>query len=376
MRGQIGVWAALLVAAACGAGPGCVYEGDPGRQRRAVVGGVVDEGDPAAVMIGIRRVGCDDLIDTVCSGTLIGPRVVLSAAHCFEQRERRSELEVLAGTSSDDPAAQVRAVVQIELHPDYDEASKSNDLALLLLDEPLDGIEPAATAARALLEADLGISVRLVGFGEAETPDSRGVKRTGTATVDQVAATIFRIAPGPAMTCNGDSGGAVLADLGDGERVVGVTSIGDPACTTFGSNTQVAPYIADFVQPFLDSALTSMPPPRPERALDQLCESSCTIDLDCPAGMACISDFDGARICGRAQVGAGWYGAVCADSTDCQCVRLRSEGAVDACRCFEPCAVPPEGGCGCASESPAGAPVAMLLLALFVLARLFRVSKP
>src|SRR5690606_25517477 len=49
--------------------------------------------------------------------------------------------------------------------------------------------------------------------------------------------------------CSGDSGGPNLVDLGAGERVAGVTSYGDEACTEYGVSgraSSVYNFITDF----------------------------------------------------------------------------------------------------------------------------------
>lgn len=95
-----------------------------------------------------------------CTGALIAPRLVLTAAHCLydsrsNQRIDHAEVEFLAGWR-DGRAGAYRKVRRAVVHPEYvyDNAVTServrNDVALLELDHPINNttIKPFATAAR------------------------------------------------------------------------------------------------------------------------------------------------------------------------------------------------------------------------------------
>ena len=84
-----------------------------------------------------------------CSGTLIDARWVVTAAHCVKSRVNTptSNLHILAGVSNllDEADAQVIAVEQIIIHPQYDDSPQSantnnHDIALLRLRTPVDFI--------------------------------------------------------------------------------------------------------------------------------------------------------------------------------------------------------------------------------------------
>ncbi|XP_062552011.1 phenoloxidase-activating factor 2-like [Armigeres subalbatus] len=84
----------------------------------------------------------------VCGGSLINPSVVLTAVHCVLNKSP-NQLKVRAGewdtqTKNELFAHQDRQVIEIVIHPDYFKAGLYNDIALLVLDTPIelnDGIQ-------------------------------------------------------------------------------------------------------------------------------------------------------------------------------------------------------------------------------------------
>src|SRR5262245_47661887 len=85
-----------------------------------IVGGALADADPAVVAILPRRRFCPSGHDggPFCSGVLVAPRVVLTAAHCVHGRAP-AELEVLVGPSYVSLGSIERAI-EIKEHASFD----------------------------------------------------------------------------------------------------------------------------------------------------------------------------------------------------------------------------------------------------------------
>jgi secreted trypsin-like serine protease len=99
-----------------------------------------------------------------CTGTLIGPKTVLTAGHCSECATR-----IFIGENVRKPGRIVGVAKQVR-HPDYRKRGHENDLTVLILEEAVDDVTPRRLALSALI--DRAIDGRAVGFG---TIDAKGV---------------------------------------------------------------------------------------------------------------------------------------------------------------------------------------------------------
>lgn len=364
--------APALVAAVVGAG--CTAE--PGRTATPIVSGTIDTGDEAVVAIGVRRVDCGEHLAVHCTGTLVGPRLVLTAAHCVSDPRLGTNLEVMFGSDVASSGSRFVRVTQAVRHPDYLGDGDDADLAVLVLESEAP-VAPVALGDQPL-DGAVGASVRIVGFGVTGPSDgATGTKRSGTSTVAEVQDRVFRTVPGTSLTCQGDSGGPLFAPVGTAEQLIGVTSRGDPGCSSFGINVRVDRFLQDFIVPWI--AATSSTPPSGggaggEITIDQLCTAPCAGDGDCPVGLVCLpsAGTNGTLTthCIVPGLLPGTLGEVCTDNVAGaeRCVRLRSDNAPDACRYYRECneSMPQLGGCQIGSRASAASTWAPLLVLLLV----------
>jgi secreted trypsin-like serine protease len=233
---------------------------------QAVVGGasVPEGGAPYAVaLLAGGGHGLEDWQRVFCGGTLVGPRTVLTAAHCA-----RPGTEVLAaGTNLLDDAGRRYRVVATDVHPGFDRATFRNDVALLTLPEPVAAAPVALVAPGEEALWAPGTPATVLGWGNLSEHQSSQTAwlQAGTLPVlpDDACgglvdpATQFCAGP-PASSvdaCQGDSGGPLVITAGARTVQVGIVSSGRGCGRSPGVYTRLgAPGVAGWIGQRLGAA--------------------------------------------------------------------------------------------------------------------------
>lgn len=196
-----------------------------------------------------------------CSGVVISPHVVLTAAHCAPDN---AAFTIFLGVDYNDAAAKARAensvaVVAQHRHPDWDPVANLHDIAVLVTDAPIPRA-PAAINREPLTSKDRGAEIRVVGFGQTSASDKTiGRRHTATTTIDAVDATGLAMKGAPSF-CFFDSGGPTYMKRGDREVVVGVHSIMESKeCDGVAWDGRVDVHAA-----FLDAIVAKVDPTAPD----------------------------------------------------------------------------------------------------------------
>jgi secreted trypsin-like serine protease len=172
---------------------------------------------------------------SLCSGTLLGADLVLTAAHCIDG----VPAEVIIGSLDlVEPDGQRRAVRWSKAYPQW---RTSYDVGIVMLEHPVFGKPRAVAEGCTTRELGRGTRVQLVGYGQTTKTATDNNTRLHAGVIEVVDALCTRdgacepsIAPGGefvagghgADACFGDSGGPVYVSTAAGHALIGVVSRG------------------------------------------------------------------------------------------------------------------------------------------------------
>lgn len=248
----------------------------------------------APIVMG-RLAGQGEILSTValvgpdghffCTGTLIAPTVVVSAAHCFMNEAEDGWIgpdDLQIGIDSLDatpvPRAKRVAVERFTLHPDYvgdggddrraDGLGQDNDLAIVILAAPADQRPTPVLPAGMLGQLRAMTPLTISGFGITDLNEARdrsGQLHIGeTPYLERSAHELIAGGQGLTDTCNGDSGGPAYVTLGGQRYLLGATSRAahdaDAMCGDRGIYTLVPAY-QDWIDAIVAGDPAALTPP-------------------------------------------------------------------------------------------------------------------
>jgi secreted trypsin-like serine protease len=189
---------------------------------QSIIGGTTDTGDACVVAVFAHPPGVNS--GSLCTGTVIAGRTVLTAAHCVSPATvgTGQVFEILTGTTLTLPGIVASSTT---FQPAWSPTNLfgGHDIGIV----HTSAILPIPPCPRG--PVNLGAPVRLVGYGSnTHANTGSGTKRQVTVAI--VAANSLLIQDGNSnqQTCHGDSGGPAF----QGAAVVGVTSFGSDQSAT------------------------------------------------------------------------------------------------------------------------------------------------
>ncbi|MFZ5551267.1 MAG: serine protease [Pseudomonadota bacterium] len=194
-----------------------------------VVGGKPAKDGRWPFMVALVDAGTSDNYNAqFCGASLIGPRDVLTAAHCVSGAQPQ-QIQVLVGTQDLNEGGRRVDVTRITSHPKYNSRTSDSDIAVLRLSEAVNDIEPVEYITSLDGESKFAPTGRTsfgMGWGNTEVPPffpselhnvkvpivDREVCNSADSYGGRITDTMLcaGLAEGGKDTCQGDSGGPLV----------------------------------------------------------------------------------------------------------------------------------------------------------------------
>ncbi len=206
----------------------------------AIVGRTRDTTNASIVMVLGRSAGGAGF----CSGVVLSPNAVLTAAHCA-----RSAADTRVHFKDAGGSPVLLDVTRVERHPGFTsdavaKRARSVDLAIVVTRQTLpSSFSPASLVSAS---ASIGAPFSIAGFGVAAegAASTGGTLRTADVALRSPLSNLLLWLAGDGGACTGDSGGPVLDRTG---AVVGIIAYAEGAggkgCGALTQAVRVAPYL-------------------------------------------------------------------------------------------------------------------------------------
>ncbi len=203
-----------LAAAACSGIPAT------GERDQPIIGGTTDHADPAVVLV----IADNGQGQSLCTGEIVSPHVVLTAAHCVDPATvgNGNTFYILLGDNINDNTQNIHAnfVDAKETHYDLkfspNNLGGGHDVGVVILSKAVN-IAPLPMNKTPLGNNFVGTPLRIVGYGVSSGQDvngtTAGTKRQTTTPATDIDNSFVYLGNAQKDTCEGDSGGPAFATL-------------------------------------------------------------------------------------------------------------------------------------------------------------------